>query len=755
MSNSEKRYLSGLNDKQREAAVYTEGPLLILAGAGSGKTSTMTRRVAYMIDECGISPYSILAVTFTNKAAREMRERVESLVGENTHMWILTFHSACLRILRTHAEDAGYGRDFVIYDPADQRKVVKDIVKREGLDDKIYTPQYVLSVIGSSKEKAIDSDKFTEAAFSGSSRKERDLARIYRQYETELKKNNAMDFDDMIWRTVALFEENSEILEKYRAKFRYIMVDEYQDTNYLQYRLVYLLAAEHRNICVVGDDDQCIYQWRGADIRNILSFEKDFPGAKVVKLEQNYRSTANIINAAHSVIVNNSGRKDKKLWTDHPAGSGVTYKRLNNERGEAYFVAREIDRLKEKYGSYSDFAVLYRTNAQSRVFEEAFMERGVPYKVVGSLKFYDRKEIKDIIAYMRLVANPSDNVSLLRVLNEPKRGIGERTIQKLQIIAEQNDVSILKLLTDESIVGEMSAKAASGARRFASLIMECRNGQNEMSVSEIYDKLLTGSGYQSMLESSAKAEDEERLGNLLEFKSAIITREESGEQFTLSEYLEDLTLAADIDGLTEEETGVLLMTMHSSKGLEFPVVFMAGMEDGLFPSWRSLDDENGLEEERRLCYVGMTRAKEKLYLTGVEERTIYGRTSYEKASSFLDEIDRSLMDAESDIPGKSSVYSDEFGGDVDFGYAEVTPQVKYSKKNKPFDGLKQIKEASRPEKRRQKSAMPELAPGDTVEHKKFGRGKVLSVDERSVKVVFDSAGVKKLAPDIAPIKKIQ
>ena len=448
-------YLNNLNEKQRKAAKHTEGPLLILAGAGSGKTSTMTRRIAYMIREQGISPYQILAVTFTNKAAREMRDRVESLVGTGLNMWITTFHSACLRILRMNADRLGYTKDFTIYDPVDQKAVIKAAVKAENADDKIFTPNYVLGIISDAKEHGIDSREFAENA---DGYKEKITAKLYRDYEETLKKNNAMDFDDLIWRTVQLFEKDAEVLDYYREKFRYIMVDEYQDTNYMQYRIIRLLAEKHRNICVVGDDDQCIYQWRGADIRNILSFEKDFPGTEVVKLEQNYRSCGNILKAAHSVIRHNRGRKDKQLWTEAEDGNRIMYRRLDNEKAEAAYAAQEIGRLMTAGRKYSDFAVLYRTNVQSRAFEDAFMAADVPYRVLGGTKFYDRKEIKDMMAYLRLVLNPADDLAFVRIINEPKRSVGAKTLEKLQILAQQRQASLFELLTDDEVISGLLRK---------------------------------------------------------------------------------------------------------------------------------------------------------------------------------------------------------------------------------------------------------------------------------------------------------
>ncbi len=736
-------YLKNLNEKQLEAAKYTEGPLLILAGAGSGKTSTMTRRIAYMIREQGISPYQILAVTFTNKAAREMRERVESLVGTGLSMWIMTFHSACLRILRMNADRIGYTRDFTIYDPTDQKAVIKAAVKAQNADDKVFTPNYVMSIISDAKEHGVDSREFAENA---EGYKEKITAKIYRDYEETLRKNNAMDFDDLIWKTVKLFESDAEVLDYYREKFRYIMVDEYQDTNYMQYRIVKLLAEKHRNICVVGDDDQCIYQWRGADIRNILSFEKDFPGTKVVKLEQNYRSSGNILKAAHSVIKNNRGRKEKQLWTEAEDGNKIMYRRLDNEKAEAAYIGKEIDRLMTRGRKYSDFAVLYRTNVQSRAFEEAFMAAELPYRVLGGTKFYDRKEIKDMMSYLRLVLNPADDLAFVRIINEPKRSVGAKTLEKLQILAAQREVSLFELLTDDEVLDGLSAKAAAGLHSLIRLLAECHANHDEMKISDIYDRLLVDSGYLKALEEAHTVEADGRIENLLEFKSVMYDSEEENPQISLSEFLESVALVADVDNHDTDENAVVLMTLHSAKGLEFPVVFIPGMEDSLFPGWRALDSADALEEERRLCYVGITRAKEQLYLTSAVTRTIYGRTDFTRESQFMKELDRDLFHEDADPIGKNSYQ--EGGGNI-----EAKPK-KYSTMNKPFDQLKYIKQSTSELTKSASKADSDLSDGDRVSHPKFGEGLIISVKNGAVTVAFDSVGMKKLALDFAPLKKI-
>ena len=543
--------LSKLNKQQREAAMCTEGPLLILAGAGSGKTSTMTHRIAYMIEELHINPYQILAVTFTNKAAGEMRDRVEALVGEGLNMWILTFHSACLRILRKHAEVLGYGTDFAVYDPTDQKTVVKNIIKELGLDPKKFKPAYFLGAISKCKEQKISPAEYQLE--NGDDYKEKCIYEVYFRYEKTLKKNNAMDFDDLLLNAVRLFEKDEAVLLEYQNRFRYIMVDEYQDTNMLQYQFVKMLAEAHDNICVVGDDDQCIYQWRGADIRNILEFEKDFKNAKVIKLEQNYRSTSNILDAAHSVIAHNRGRKPKKLWTEHEAGNKITYFRAENKRDEAYFVAAEINRIKTIDRKYSDFAILYRTNAQSRTFEEALSNRGIPYRVLGGLRYYDRKEIKDMLCYMRLVQNHADDLALTRIINEPKRGIGGKTLEKLTALASVRQESLFETLLDEEVVSSFSAKASANIEKLAELIAMLSIEQSNMRISDLYDELLVKTGYLKDLEEQNTLEAESRIENLMEFKSVIYDYEKNDPNITLPEFMERIALLAEVDNHDADE----------------------------------------------------------------------------------------------------------------------------------------------------------------------------------------------------------
>lgn len=731
-------YIEELNDKQREAALHTEGPLLILAGAGSGKTKTMTCRIAYLIGEKYVNPYNILAVTFTNKAAGEMRERVEKLTDMASGMWILTFHSACLRILRAHAEDIGYGRDFAVYDPSDQKTIVKNILKARNIDSKKFTPAFFLGIISKCKESEISPADYVR--INGDEYKEKMIGQVYRDYAETLRKNNAMDFDDLLLRAVELLEKNEDVLEKYRRRFHYIMVDEYQDTNMLQYKFVRLLTGSRGNICVVGDDDQCIYQWRGADIRNILEFEKDFPGAKVIKLEQNYRSTSNILDAAHSVISRNRGRKNKKLWTESEAGHKIVYFRGDNERDEADYVAGEINRVG---GSLRNFAILYRTNAQSRTFEEALSRRGIPYRVLGGLRYYDRKEVKDMLCYMRLVQNSADDLSLERIINEPKRGIGGKTVEKLKTLAGVRGESLFDTLGDGEVIGSLSAKASKSAGELVSIIESLSAEKSNMRISDIYDALLVNTGYLKALEDQNTVESESRIENLMEFKSVIYDYEQEDSNITLAEFMEKIVLLSDVDNHDENEEAVTLMTLHSAKGLEFPYVFMPGMEDGLFPGWRAFDREEGLEEERRLCYVGITRAKERLWMTSAASRTMYGKTDYTRESQFLREIDSRYIEGDAVYEKKSRTS----GGEFSSGIVKETPY-------RPFDKLKYASALTRENASRMKeSGSLEFSGGDRVSHPKFGEGTVVSCGAKTIEVKF-ADGIKKLALGIAPIKKI-
>ncbi len=734
-------YLDNLNDKQREAAIHTEGPLLILAGAGSGKTSTMTHRIAYLIKEKGVSPYNILAVTFTNKAAGEMRERVEELIGSASGMWITTFHAACLRILRRHAELLGYEKGFNVYDPTDQKVIVKKIVKDMELDEKKFTPNYCLSVISDCKEKNKSPDTYRHEQENNPIRKA--LADIYERYQSTLRKNNSMDFDDLLLNTVKLFEKHEDILEDYRHQFRYVMVDEYQDTNYLQYKFVTLIAEKHENICVVGDDDQCIYQWRGADIKNILDFEKDFSDAKVVKLEQNYRSHSNILDAANSVIKNNKGRKSKKLWTERDSGEKIQFYSAYDDKEEARYVSSEIEKLHGKGRSYRDFAILYRTNIQSRTFEEALSAFHIPYQVIGGLRYYDRKEIKDMMAYLRLVQNPKDDLAVLRVINEPKRGIGGKTVDKLISYAEAKGISLFELLTEDETIEMLPSKGQEPVKNMIQVISDYNKEQENLKISDIYDNLMVKTGYLKALEDQNTVESEGRIENLLDFKSVIYDYEVEDPNITLFEFMEKITLISDIDNHDKSEDAVTLMTLHSAKGLEFPVVFMPGMEEGLFPGSRAMESPGGMEEERRLCYVGMTRAREKLYLTAAKARTVYGRYNHMLESKFLKEVDKSLLDGWKDMGRDERMFHGAYGAEDGFSEPEVY---------RPFDHLKQIKESVNRQYDQVESL--DLNNGDRIRHAKFGEGMVLESNGKIVSVMFDNAGKKKLAIDMAPLTKL-
>ena len=739
--------LNNLNERQKEAAMCTEGPLLILAGAGSGKTATMTHRIAYLIEK-GISPYKILAVTFTNKAAAEMRQRVERLTGVCPGMWILTFHSMGLRILRENYEAAGYEKNFVVYDTVDQKALLKNILKDLNVDPKEYPVNYIGAII--SKEKEADRSPQEYLEEEGENFKSKIIYSVYREYQSRLRKNNAMDFDDLLRNTLHLLRDYPDILGEYQRRFLYIMVDEYQDTNHIQYEIIKMLAAASRNLCVVGDDDQCIYQWRGADIRNILDFEKDFKEARVIKLEQNYRSCGNILSAAHSVIRNNKGRKAKKLWTEQEEGHKIVYTRCDNDKEEASYVARQIQLMEGPYRSFDDFAVLYRTNAQSRLFEDALRRQMIPYQVLSGFSFYERKETKDMISYMRLVVNPKDDMAFLRIINEPKRGIGPKSIEKLKVLAEVQGKSMMEVISDPEVAAGLPAKAGVSVMNMARVIELCREERDNLRISDIYDLLLVRTGYLKSLEDQNTIEAEGRIENLMDFKSFIYDfekeKEAQGEEATLEEFLEKVATDGDADKYQSESGKVTLMTLHSAKGLEFPVVFMPGMEDGLFPGHRAMDSEEKMEEERRLCYVGMTRAKERLFLTGAAYRVIYGQGDYTRESTFLRELDPKVLDEAGDsvyVPNRRTVNS----VGIDTGSLDGFAVPAY----KPYDPLQRARKESKVNASGNDS---DFNAGDAVAHGKFGRGIVLEADEKTVTVIFEEAGRKKLARGIAPLKKI-
>ena len=742
--------LDHLNPEQRKAATHVDGPLLILAGAGSGKTATMTHRIAYLIEQ-GVSPYQILAVTFTNKAAGEMRERVEKLVGRCPGMWIMTFHAMSLRILREHCERIGYQHNFVVYDTIDQKTLIKTIMKEQNIDAKLYPQAYLSAAISKQKEHDVSPREYLET--EADNFRSKVIGSVYRAYQEQLKRNNAMDFDDLLVNALHVLRDNPDILADYQHRFRYILVDEYQDTNHIQYEIIRLLAKARQNLCVVGDDDQCIYQWRGADISNILNFEKDFPQARVIKLEQNYRSYGNILAAAHSVIRNNRGRKAKKLWTDKEAGDKIVYRRCDSDKEEAYYIAQEIDLLKNGQRTYDDFAILYRTNAQSRLFEDALKRRGIPYQILSGFSFYERKETKDMICYMRLVVNPADDLALKRIINEPKRGIGAVTLGKLEALARVHGLSLLDILSQDEISYSLPAKAQTAVGEMVRIIRLCAQEKENLRVSDIYDQLLLKSGYLKALEAEDTQEAASRIENLMDFKSFIYDyekeKEDTGEKATLEEFLEKVATNGDADKLEEGTGKVTLMTMHSAKGLEFPIVFLPGMEDGLFPGHRALDNENGMEEERRLCYVGMTRAREKLFLTGAAYRVLYGRGEYTRESTFLRELDKSLLDEAGDTVFTAGRRTNNFLG-VDTGSPDGFSEPAF----RPYPAYDPLKYARQAVRENTRSAGRSFTAGERVRHGKFGEGMVLEVDDKTVTVIFDSVGRKKLAKDIAPIEKL-
>lgn len=773
--------LSRLNKEQQEAVKHMEGPLLILAGAGSGKTTMMTHRIAYMLEK-GVSPYNILAVTFTNKAAGEMKDRIESLTGGTRGMWVMTFHTMCVRILRNHGEVLGFKNGFSIYDESDKKALLKRIVKDLKIDEKIYPVSYLGSVIGSCKEAEEDPDDYIEN--NSMNFKAETVAKVYARYMEDLQQNNAMDFDDLLWNAVKLFEASSEVLSYYQERFKYIMVDEYQDTNYLQYKLIHALAEKSHNLCVVGDDDQCIYQWRGADIRNILDFEKDFPETKVIKLEQNYRSDANILDLANSVIANNRNRKAKELWTDRNEGSKITYRRLEDEQREAWYVGGEIQRLHDEEGiPFNDMAILYRKNAQSRPFEEKFSFRGIPYRVLGGTRFYDRKEIKDVMSYMHLVENPSDDVAMARIINEPKRGLGPKSLGGIVSYAKAYKISIFEALKEQEVLGSLSRKSRVAVEDLVTMLDELGAEQDNMELSDIYDNLIRRSGYLTALEAENTVEADARIENILELRSVIVEFEEKAagsvltdeedefreerdrlredgfdvkEPTLLQSFLERIALLSDIDNRDESEDAVVMMTLHSSKGLEFPVVFMPGMENGLFPGSASMDDPSKMEEERRLCYVGITRAMRKLYLTGAQTRMLYGRTDFTIESEFMREMDTNLLDGDQTVAERSANAGGIYGDGGILGMREFKGRYEGSADgydasfSKPFDALKFAK------KQASKGISNEgFEAGDRIRHPKFGEGLLIDQDAKTLTIAFDSVGIKKLGKGFVKLTKVE
>lgn len=759
--------LKGLNKEQMEAVQHTDGPLLILAGAGSGKTRVLTHRIAYLIKEKGVYPSNILAITFTNKAAREMKERSSRLLGDMAEgMWVGTFHSACVKILRRDIEKIGYSRNFVIFDSSDQQTLVKDCIRELNLNEKNFPYREVLANISKAKDELIEPEIY--ARMNADNFRLGKMAQIYGLYQKKLKNNNALDFDDIILMTIKLFLDNPPVLQHYQRKFRYILVDEYQDTNTAQYTLISLLAQEYRNLCVVGDDDQSIYMWRGANIRNILDFEKEFKGCKVVKLEQNYRSTQSILNAANHVIKNNTGRKKKSLWTENAKGCGIKLFEGGNEHEESYFITREIKRLMlEENRNYKDFAILYRMNAQSRVLEDTLMKDGLPYRIFGGLRFYDRKEIKDIIAYLRLIQNPSDDIALKRIINLPKRGIGNTTVETAERLALSRSCSIFSIVSQASEVSELQ-RAASRLEEFTSLINGLKALVEEMSVSELIGEVIQKSGILVELEAENTIEARSRIENIKEMISSALEfeqrqqspasiGEEQSEEKGLEAFLANVSLVSDIDNLEGEKDTVVLMTLHSAKGLEFPVVFMVGMEEGVFPGLRSMGDDNELEEERRLCYVGMTRAREKLYMTNTFSRTLFGNTTYNKASRFLREIPSELVDTGSRPVKKAGGFTEKAGTSYGAGWnrnntdgsgwpAGTSPA--FNRAAMPL-GTASI---ARP------TGSVDFKPGDNVVHKKFGIGTITSVekdnDDYRLEIQFKNYGMKRLMAAYANLTRL-
>lgn len=753
-----------LNEPQREAVRHTDGPLLILAGAGSGKTRVLTHRIAYLIEELGVNPWNILAITFTNKAAGEMRQRVDNLVGFGSEsIWVSTFHSMCVRILRRFIDRLGYDSRFTIYDTDDQKTLMKAVCKKVDIDTKQFKERMLLSVISSAKNEMIVPEEFELNA--GGDFAQLKIAKVYREYEAQLKANNALDFDDLLVKTVQLLQTQPDVRENYQERFRYIMVDEYQDTNTVQFKLVSLLAGKYRNLCVVGDDDQSIYKFRGANIRNILDFEKEYPDAKVIKLEQNYRSTGNILNAANGVISNNKGRKDKTLWTANGEGEKISLRQFDTAYDEAEFIAEDIKKEVRDGASYNDNAVLYRTNAQSRLLEEKFIAMNIPYKIVGGINFYARREIKDILAYLKTVDNGQDDLSVRRIINVPKRGIGLTTINRIQESADERGISFYEaLLAPEMIPG--AGRSASKLDSFAALIEYFKGQAEKESLTDLLNEILDMTGYAQNLEADDEIDAESRLQNIEELLNKAAAYEEDcedrGEKATLSGFLEEVALVADIDSLEEDQDYVVLMTLHSAKGLEFPHVYLAGMEDGLFPSYMTItgDDPEELEEERRLCYVGITRAEQQLTLTCARKRMVRGETKYNNISRFVSEIPPELLDTGS---RKRTYFSEEDGmdgttaaGNLFSGGKTASAGSSRSKayaSKKPYTVLTKGSQL-----RAQKSDSLAYGVGDRVRHVKFGEGTVLDIKEGGrdfeVTVEFDTAGVRKMFAMFAKLVKI-
>ena len=743
-----------LNKEQYEGAITVDGPVLILAGAGSGKTRVLTYRMAHMIEDLRIQPYKILAITFTNKAAKEMQERVKSIIGDRADdMWISTFHSTCVRILRREIEKIGYKKNFTIYDTSDQKVLLKECIKSLQINDKEITEQEIMGKIGRAKDNMQSADSYYRQ--HESNYREKKIAEVYKMYQKRLKENNALDFDDLIMKTVELFKKDQETLEFYQRKFQYIMVDEYQDTNGVQYEFVRLLAQQHRNICVVGDDDQCIYQWRGADIKNILGFEKDYPDAKVIKLEQNYRSKGNILDAANVVIVNNANRKSKVLRTEQEAGGKIKIYRAYSDGDEGAFVANQIKKISDDDGrKYDEFAILYRTNAQSRIFEESLRRASIPYKIIGGTKFYDRKEIKDMLAYLKVLVNPEDSVSLKRIINVPKRGIGDATIQKITDFANDYEIGLYDALSQVRTIPTLTARNCGGIEKFMEMMDNLMILSETIPVSTLIETILKDTGYMKELEDSKEIEDKSRIENLKELVSDAVDFEKTSEDKSLSAYLEKVSLVQDTDKLEDSDSDggtVVLMTVHSAKGLEFPVVFMVGMENGIFPGPSSFDSESEMEESRRLCYVGITRAKENLYMTSAEVRRVFGRTVAYPQSDFISEIKSDLREyvtASGDVRGETATGTRAGYGK---GYNNNPHSLKGSYvpfQNNRFSTKSSEIKTSSVSTSSGAANTSELTLGRKVNHEKFGVGTIVSVSEadgkKKLTIAFNNQGVKML-----------
>ena len=756
--------IEGLNDKQKEAVLATEGPCLVIAGAGSGKTKVLTHKIAYLISEKNVKPYNILAITFTNKAASEMKQRVEKIVGDVAQeMWMGTFHSICVRILRRFIDRIGFDTSFLIFDTSDQKTVVKECLKALNIDDKTFSDRSVLSEISNAKNEML-TPKAYQAKYSGEFRKEK-IGQVYELYQKRLRENNAIDFDDIINYTIDILSENPDVLQYYTEKFKYVLVDEYQDTNKAQFTLVTILASRYGNITVVGDNDQGIYSFRGADISNILNFEKDFPGTKIIKLEQNYRCTGNILKAANAVIKHNENKYEKKLWTENEEGSLPCLYQAEDEYDEANYVVKQIEHLKtEEYLKPKDFVILYRMNAQSRAIEDILRRENIPYKIVGGLKFYERKEIKDTIAYLRLIHNTSDNLSLKRIINEPKRGIGKTSLDKIQEISDRTGTSMYEIIKHAEEFDLNRVKA--NAEEFINLIEELRLKKQELSISELLKEVLNKSGYTRALELENTVEAETRMQNLEEFLTVAIEFEEESADNTLPEFLESITLSSDVDEMQDEDNTVTLMTLHSAKGLEFPVVFLVGMEEGIFPGYKSIGEPKELEEERRLFYVGITRAKQFLYLTCAKHRTIFGSTSYNAVSRFIKEIPDNLLDGV--VNNDQEEKFNDMSYNWEYGKTSAGKVTTYK-----FDEAKnEIKQKSTYQFRTAESFLSSLSQkqantgvditkykeGMRIYHKKFGEGIIQKIeaegDDYKLDIQFDKSGHKRLMAKFANLEII-